>query len=117
MKSLSVSNSPKSFLFYLILTFAFINCNYAYPADTSVDDEVSNETSDIGFDKVQQKNSMLAIHVMYGISLISLQFGSLCSLYVILRTLLRWRRENSSLNMSHKLPFYIALSGKYIERT
>src|SRR5688572_1293011 len=120
MMSLSVSNSPRSFLFYLIVIFTFINGNNAYPADTSVDDTKPNDhksgETEIGFDKVQQENSMAAIYVMYGISLISLQIGSLCALYVILRTLLRWIRANSTLNMAHKLPFYIALSGKYIER-
>ncbi|RGB40108.1 hypothetical protein C1646_739778 [Rhizophagus diaphanus] len=47
---------------------------------------------------------------MYIIILVILQIGSLSTLYVILRTFIRWKRIDFSLNMTHKLPFYMALS-------
>ncbi|CAB4494157.1 unnamed protein product [Rhizophagus irregularis] len=51
---------------------------------------------------------------MYGLDLIILQIGSLCTLYVIIRTFIRWFKQNYSLYMSHKLPFYMAFSEFFV---
>ncbi|CAI2178154.1 10512_t:CDS:2 [Funneliformis geosporum] len=109
MESSSVIFLPKlsssRVLLYLILIFTFINYNDASPADTS-----AGVSESVEFDYVQRENSMVAIYIMYSISLLTLQFGSFCALYVIIRTIIRWMRVDSSLNMAQKLPFYVALS-------
>ncbi|RIA97266.1 hypothetical protein C1645_300876 [Glomus cerebriforme] len=113
MKSLSAPyskiSSPSRALFYLILIFIFINCNYAYPANVEPRYVVPSKGT-VEFNDFKHNRSTFEIYTMYAISLIILQIGSLCTLYVILRTFLRWRRIEFSLNMAHKLPFYMALS-------
>jgi hypothetical protein len=118
MKSLSVSYSKKLFpsraLIYLILIiFTFINCTVAYPVNLESRD-VEDEDGVIAFSKFKKGHSVIEIYSMYVIILVILQIGSLSTLYVILRTFLRWKRIDFSLNMTHKLPFYMALSGKYL---
>src|SRR5437016_4379501 len=114
MKSLSVFCTSKLFssraLFYSILIFTFLNCNYAYPANVEPRD-VNPEEGNIGFDKFKQNHSITEIYFIYGTSLLSLQFGTLCTLYIMLRTFLRWK-AGFSIGMAHKLPFYMAISGK-----
>src|SRR4051812_22041348 len=102
--SLSVFYSSFSrALLYLIPIFTLIDYNYAY-VESKPDEE------DIQFDKLKQNHSTVEIYFMYTISLIALQIGTVCTLYIMLRTFLRWRRVELSLNMAHKLPFYMALS-------
>lgn len=117
MKSLPVLYSKKLFpsraLFYFILIFTLINCNSAYPAKLESRDENFDDGNDT-FEEFTKNHSVFEIYSMYIIILVILQIGSLSTLYVILRTFLRWKRIDFSLNMTHKLPFYMALSGKNI---
>ena len=113
MKLLLVSYLTKLFssksLLYLILIFTLIDCNNAYV-------EPNQDKSQIEFDKFKQNHSLVEIYFMYITIIIILLLGTLCTLYVILRTFIRWRRIELTLNMSHKLPFYMASSGKYFGR-
>ncbi|CAG8488369.1 9979_t:CDS:2 [Rhizophagus irregularis] len=113
MKSLSVLYSKKLFpsraLIYLILIFTLLNCNSAYPTNLESRDEKLSE-GNAAFGKFKKDHSVFEIYSMYIIILIILQIGSLSTLYVILRTFIRWKRVDFSLNMTHKLPFYMALS-------
>src|SRR5436305_14927516 len=80
-------------------------CNaYAIPIDNNKN-ELKKRTEESGI--------LRGYRIMYGFDLAILQLGVLCTLYTIIRTFVRWFKHNLSLHMSHKLPFYMALSGKY----
>ena len=119
MKSLSVSYSKRLspsgvLLVCLILIFTIISCSDAYPTNPNVEPGDINQDEGNGeFNNFRQNHSKIEIYAMYSIIIIILQLGTLSTLYVILRTFVRWRRIEFSLNMTHKLPFYMSLSGKY----
>ncbi|GBC06480.1 hypothetical protein RclHR1_06870011 [Rhizophagus clarus] len=89
--------NPKINYSFLLLSSFLSNNIYAVPVETSLD-------------KLHNEHSNIEIHIMYGLDLILLQLGSLCTLYLIVRTFVRWFKQNYSLYMSHKLPFYMAFS-------
>src|SRR6266498_3185268 len=100
----------RRYLITCLLLFSFL-CD-AFPLDTSVDikDDNTPIPIDDSLDKLHAKHSKTEVYIMYSLDLIILQLGSLCTLYVIIRTSTRWFKHNLSLHMSHKLPFYVALS-------
>lgn len=89
--------------YLFLLLFSFLSNSYASPIGTSLE-------------KLHNEHSKIEIHIMYGLELIILQIGSLCTLYMIIRTFIRWFKQNYSLYMSLKLPFYMAFSGNYINK-
>jgi hypothetical protein len=93
--------NPKINNYSFLLLFSFLSITYVAPIDTSLEE-------------LHNKHGNIEIHIMYGIDLLILQLGSLCTLYLIIRTFVRWYKQNFSLYMSHKLPFYMAFSGNYI---
>ncbi|RIA97264.1 hypothetical protein C1645_752904 [Glomus cerebriforme] len=88
-----------------LLLFSFL-CNNTYAVP------IGNEQT--GLEKLHADHNVVEIHIMYGLDIMIIQLGSLCTLYMIIRTFIRWCKHNLSLHMSHKLPFYMALSEFFI---
>jgi hypothetical protein len=93
-------------IIFLLRIFSLL-CNVCNANAVPIDDIKQN-----GLEKNAGYNNF-EIRVMYGFDLAVLQLGIICTLYMIIRTFIRWFKHDLSLHMSHKLPFYMALSGNY----